>query len=110
MNNISKQKPSISKKLNTQNKLIDNFYRKTNIEPSRDCPSPPIPDNVIIKPSITVIPLLARVPIMYKTGGADADDVDDVDDVDDNKQPIYGFSCGALVGDMCDIPNEYFKK
>jgi len=110
MNNVSKQKPSISKKLNTQNKLIDNFYRKTNIETSRDCPSPPIPDNVIIKPSIMVIPIPVQVPIMYKMGGADADDMDDADDAEDNKQPTYGFSCGALVGDICDIPNEYLKK
>lgn len=116
MSNVSKQKQSICKKINTQNKLIDNFYRKTNVEPFRDCsspPSPPIPDNVIIKPSIIIIPVQVSVPTstMHKTDvDTNADSGDGASAYVYNKQPINGFSCGELIGDMCDIPNEYLKK
>lgn len=118
--NLSKTKGSVSNKLNIQNiqniqnKLIDDFYKTPNIEKCNNIKiaSPPIapiapvddiPDNVIIKPSITVTP----IPVIYKTDGMDADSY--VDD-DGNKEKSYGFSCGALVGDMRDIPNEYLKK
>jgi replication factor C subunit 3/5 len=111
---VSKQKSSISKKITTaENKLIDNFYKKTSNELVRDAPSPPnprnnsIPDNIIIKPDITIIPITVPVEIsnMSVSSKIGCEGVGE-------SQNIYGggFSCGALVGDIGDIPHEYLKK
>jgi replication factor C subunit 3/5 len=115
--NVSKQKSSISKKITSApNKLIDNFYKKTSNELVRDTPSPPnpqnshnnyIPDNIIIKPDITIIPVtvaveISDISISSKIGFEGVGE----------SQTIYGggFSCGPLVGDIGDIPHEYLKK
>ena len=101
---------SVSNKLNTQNKLINNFYKKANAEACNEInsaspPSANMPDNIIIKPSINVI------PIQYKNESDDENNISDTEvDADVNKQESYGYSCGTLVADMRDISNEYLKK
>ena len=117
MSSVSKQTSSSPKKITSaQNKLIDNFYKKTSNELVRDASSPPnthnphnnsIPDNIIIKPDITIIPInvhveISDMSISSKTG---------CEGVSDGEN-IYGggFSCGTLVGDIGDIPHEYLKK
>jgi len=113
---ISKQKSLIPKKITSaQNKLIDNFYKKTSNEPQSVVSSPPInsiPDNIIIKPDIAIIPI--KIPFPVEISGMNVLRKTECerfgDDSEDGDDGGGGFSCGELVGDMCDISNEYMKK
>ena len=113
---VSTQKSNVLNKLNKQNKMIDNFYKKIN---TNNAESPIVPNNIIIKSDITVIPVCHKNVIQD-----DGDYIDDSINVDDNDNDNnndngidtynHVYSCDSVIANDTTRENhttiDYLKK